>query len=183
MSRRLATSRNSIKSNHQLSLCRQGRPGKGLNGERIERVALKRKPHAAQIQTTQKATLDRDTELLAAKFREEVCAREEDERREALKKGIQTHPGLRKLDALVLQMQREEELEYTNYLAGRDWRNDLIEAVRSNHSVRASEQTRARDTFSTYCSVAVKVAWLFIVQLIVNQILPGEAAHNGSASL
>ena len=182
MSRRLATSRNSIKSNHhhQLSLRRQGRHGKGLNGERIERVALKRKPHAAQIQTTQKATLDRDTELLAAKFREEVCAREEDERREALKKGIQTHPGLRKLDALVLQMQREEELEYTHYL---DWRDDLIDAVRSNHSVCASEQTSARDTFSTYWSVAVKVAWLFIVQLIVNQILPGEAAHNGSASL
>jgi hypothetical protein len=153
---------------------------KDLNGERIEQVALTRKQLAAQVEVEEKAKRDRNTELLAARFREEVRKREEDERREALKKGIRTHPGLRKLDALVLQMQREEELEYTNYL---DWRDDLIEAVRSNHSVCASEQTSARDTFSTYWSVAVKVAWLFIVQLMVNQILPGEAAHNGSTSL
>ena len=132
-----------------------------FNGGRIEQVALTRKQLAAQVEVEEKAKRDRNTEWLADKFREEVSKREADERREALKKGIRTHPGLRKLDALVLQMQREEELEYTNYLAGRDWRNDLIEAVRSNHSVRASEQTRARDTFSTYCSVAVKVAWLF----------------------
>ena len=59
---------------------------------------------------------------------------EQDERRKSLKVGNRMHPDIRELDALVLQMQREEQEEHTNYL---DWRDDVIHAVSSNDGERA----------------------------------------------
>jgi hypothetical protein len=90
-----------------------------------------------QVDEERRAKKEKDAEDEAAKFREETLQVEQDERRESLKRGNRTHPDIRKLDALILQMQREEQEEHTNYL---DWRDDVIQAVSSNNGERASRR-------------------------------------------
>lgn len=71
--------------------------------------------------------MEKDADEEAAKWKATVLHQEQDERREALKKGIRMHPQLKLLDALAMNLQMEEEDHKTKYV---DWRNDLLEAVR-----------------------------------------------------
>ena len=87
-----------------------------------------------QVDEERKAKKEKEAEDEAARFREEMLQVEQDERRKSLKVGNRMHPDIRELDALVLQMQREEQEEHTNYL---DWRDDVIHAVSSNDGERA----------------------------------------------
>ena len=93
-----------------------------------------------QVDEERKAKKEKEAEQEAAKFQREMLKVEQDERREALQKGTRMHPDIRKLDALVLQMQHEEQEEHTNYL---DWRDDVMEAVRTNDGMRASQNISA----------------------------------------
>ena len=90
-----------------------------------------KKKIAAEVEEERQQKAEREALAEAERYKAEMNKQEETERREALIVGKRTDPQVKQLDALVLQLQQEEENCSTKYL---DWRNDLFEAVRSCES-------------------------------------------------
>lgn len=98
--------------------------GATASGEADEEEA--RKAKVAEVEEKWLLKLRRDAELEDARLEDERKEQEKDERRLNVQNGVRTHPQLRQLDVLVLELQANETAKRTKYL---EWRSDILELV------------------------------------------------------
>ena len=128
-----------------MSLLDRGAPG---GDEELARRAI-------EVEEERQRRLKRDEELEDAKLKSQRAQRERDERRLNVKKGVRTHPQLRQLDVLALELQANETEKRTKYL---EWRRDILDAVspaRFDAWRRSSlRMQNSRASFLTTCDLA-----------------------------